>query len=619
MTAVLSRGLRWQNLSRVTLAVSLLSAPAVVSGQDRAFGTNEADALGRALIANQIAAYGQVRNPMWDAVIDSVLSTLQRGVGYPVLRINHVVVGNSEQNAAAIPGHSIIVNAGLMRFLQDLSGVGGKAPAARKSAFKAFLASVLSHEIAHITLGHTDSLLATVSRLATTAGIPESLLANPLSYRSIVQDTSISLEMLEHSRERELAADRVGALYLLRAGWTIQTAMDLFRALDSLERKDPDFYKTVSYVQTHPRSSTREAELEGFRAQLKLLQADYDDAVSLIRTDVALPAAVALLDTVLSYFPEMLPALHTRGTAYHQMWLETVPVPVQKVRASLITYNFRFLPMIRGVPGDLSLYRAAETDYHSVMAREPLAVTSVQLALLEAYAGDCTAAIQHARSAASDSLSASVANNRGAVLLLCGRPTEALQLFRRAQRLAGTTPVPSLVFNLARAMKDAGDPQAPTLFKRYLSFDGASEWAAEARRQLGMDLTTQTAQATSHLSPTPEIQGITLGDSVAKVLGRWGTPAALNGDTIRVMSFPSRGVSIAVAPNGGVVMIALQTRAAGSVDGIRVGDAVSVARATWGIPAEQDENDLIFDRGTWAVVTRSRGSQIGILLIMSHD
>src|SRR5206468_2279205 len=170
------------------------------------------------------------------------------------------------------------------------------------------------------------------------------------------------------------------------------------------------------------------------------LQADYDDALSLIRSDVAVPAAVALLDTVLSYFPEMLPALHARATAYHQMWLETVPVSAQKARASLTTYNFRFLPMIRGLPGDLSLYRAAESDYRSVLVREPLALTLVQLALLEAYAGDCIAARQHARSAESDSLSPSVANNRGVVLLVCGSPTEAMQSFRKAQRLAGASP-----------------------------------------------------------------------------------------------------------------------------------------------------------------------------------
>ena len=167
-------------------------------------------------------------------------------------------------------------------------------------------------------------------------------------------------------------------------------------------------------------------------------------------------------------------------------------------------------------------------------------------------------------------------------------------------------------------MKDAGDPQARPLFMRYLSMDSTSEWAAEARRQLGENVTSQTNRNDYGLSSTPQIQGITLGDPFSKVYGVWGTPASLRGDTLRIMSFPTRGVSIAVA-NGSVVLIALETRGAGSVDGIRVGDPISAARAKWGIPAEQNETNLIFDRGTWAVATLTRGSQIENLVIMSHN
>src|SRR5205823_13185559 len=114
-----------------------------------------------------------------------------------------------------------------------------------------------------------------------------------------------------------------------------------------------------------------------------------------------------------------------------------------QARASLTTYSFRFLPMIRGVPGNLSLYTAARSDYMTVLAHEPLALTAVQLALLDAYAGECPRASQRAyEAAASDSLSPAVANNRGVVLLVCNKPTDALQAFERAQRLTGPQPVP---------------------------------------------------------------------------------------------------------------------------------------------------------------------------------
>jgi Zn-dependent protease with chaperone function len=105
------------------------------------------------------------------------------------------------------------VNAGLLRFLSTLAGKAGRTPQGQHTQFTAFLAAVLSHELAHITLGHTDSLMARIFVLATEVGVPESALGNPLSYQHAVQDSGVTLEMLQHSRERELAADRAGSLY----------------------------------------------------------------------------------------------------------------------------------------------------------------------------------------------------------------------------------------------------------------------------------------------------------------------------------------------------------------------------------------------------------------------
>ena len=609
-----------RTLERLLFGVLCVASPMSAAAQSRLYSPTEAAAVGRAILDAQFARYGRVRNPNWDQEITLVITKLQHATGYPALRVEYVVVGNNDVNAAAIPGGSLIVNAGLMRFLRTLAGEAGRTPQQQSNQFKAFLAAVLSHEIGHITLGHTDSLMARILDLASASGARDSALGDPLSYRKAVQDSGVTVEMLQHSRERELAADRVGALYLLRAGWTIQSAMDLMRAVDLRERRDPSFFQSISYVRSHPRASTREAALEGFRAQLKFLQADYDDALALIQNNIAVPTAITLLDSVLAYFPDMLPALHARGTAYHQLWLETVPVPTQKVRASLNTYAFHFLPMIRGLPGDMSLYSAANKDYAAVLVREPLALTVAQEGLLQAYAGDCAAADQRARQAAlSDSLSSDVANNRGVVLFVCAKPVEALAAFQRAQRLSGRNVVPSLLFNTAQAMKAVGDPRAHSLFRQYLSIDAASEWAAEASRQLGEEAANNTKRSDEILSDNaPQIQGITLGDSFDKVQGSWGTPQSVTGDSIKIMTFPTRGVSIAINPLGGVEMLALLTHRAGAINGIRVGDPVATARIKWGTPAEQQNDDLVFDRRTWAIATRSRGAMITVLVILSR-
>ena len=580
--------------------------------------TVSAVVVGRAFVNSEIARYGVVTNAAWDKSVSTVLGRLQRASGYPDLRIRYVMLRNPAVNAEAVPGGSILVNAGLLGLLDTLAGNQFKNPAARHDQFNAYLAAVLAHELAHLTLGHTDSLAARVGRFAIPAVESDSQGTPSLAFQRMVQDSGPTLEELQHSRERELEADRVGSLYLLRAGWTIQTAMDLMRSMDSLERRDPSFAKTVTYVQTHPRASMREASLEAFRAQLKTLQADYDDALALIQNNVAVPSAITLLDTILVYFPGMTPALHARGTAYHQLWLETVPVPTQRVRASLITYSFRFLPLIRGASGDMSLFASAQANYRAALSSSPASSTQVQLAMLAAYAGDCTKAIDLALAASlSDSLAPDVANNRGVVLFLCNQPAAAARSFQRAQQLAGPHVVPSLLFNTGRALKETGDAAGDGNLRRYLQLDGNSQWAAEARTLVGEPGNSGNDGTTSgSASGSPSIQGIRLGDPVVRVFAVWGSNSTPVGDSVTFVTYPQRGIEAALSRVDGIVLIGLVSRAAGSVDGVRVGDNWNVVRATWGTPVEQKQGFLLFSRNGYAIAAVSAGDHIKALAIM---
>jgi len=58
---------------------------------------------------------------------------------------------------------------------------------------------VLSHEIAHITLGYTDSLMARILRLASASGAPDGALGDPLSYRSVLEELQLSAKLLQCS------------------------------------------------------------------------------------------------------------------------------------------------------------------------------------------------------------------------------------------------------------------------------------------------------------------------------------------------------------------------------------------------------------------------------------
>src|SRR5258706_306917 len=128
--------------------------------------------------------------------------------------------------------------------------------------------------------------------------------------RELLADSAFMTKQ-RRARGNETAADQLGSLYLLRAGWEIQDAMNLMRKLDQWERSQNEAsLRSLSWVTDHPRSSAREAALEGFRAKLKLHQAEFDDALTLVKNDVMLDSAVAMLDRVLIDFPGLVAARH---------------------------------------------------------------------------------------------------------------------------------------------------------------------------------------------------------------------------------------------------------------------------------------------------------------------
>ncbi len=323
---------------------------------------------------------------------------------------------NPAVNAEAVPGGSILVNAGLLGLLDTLAGNQFKNPAARHDQFNAYLAAVLAHELAHLTLGHTDSLAARVGRFAIPAVESDSQGTSSLAFQRMIQDSRPTLKLNILVSEK-LEADRVGSLYLLRAGWTIQTAMDLMRSMDSLERRDPSLPRPLRMCRhTLGRQCGRHHSRRSALNSRHCRRTINLRSLALIQNNVAVPSAITLLDTILVYFPGMTPALHARGTAYHQLWLETVPVPTQRVRASLITYSFHFPAAHSRRAGDMSLFAAAQANYTAALSSSPASSTQVQLAMLAAYAGDCTKAIDLALAASlSDSLAPDVANNRGVV------------------------------------------------------------------------------------------------------------------------------------------------------------------------------------------------------------
>lgn len=165
-------------------------------------------------------------------------------------RFNFFVVRDPTINAFAMPGGLIGVHTGLLLAAQSESE----------------LASVIAHEIAHVTQDHIARMVAaqSQSQWPTLAALALGLLAarsNPnVASAAIATTQAYSIQsQLNYSRDYEREADRVGYENLARAGFDPRGMEAFFARMQRANR----FYDTSApaYLRTHPLTTERIADM----------------------------------------------------------------------------------------------------------------------------------------------------------------------------------------------------------------------------------------------------------------------------------------------------------------------------------------------------------------------
>jgi predicted Zn-dependent protease len=564
--------------------------------------------IGEAALQERAQKYGVETNPEYRRDVSLILTRLRAASGLQGPDLKWEIIRDSALNASAAPGSVMIVNVGLLQycraFTRGIADVGS-----RRTRYEGCVGAVLGHELAHLTLGHTDSVAAAIQRRTQINEHMHGVSTVAEALRDQVIAGGLAFE-----RAQELEADRVGALYLLHGGWEVQDMMNLFRATDSVDRAlgASRSLEMLTWLSDHPRGAEREARLDAFRGTLKLAQRDFDDALTLVNNGVMLDSAVVMLDRVLVLFPDLSAARHARAAALHVRWLKETPVRTRQLQGSVATYSKWFIPGIRG--GDATLLNDARHAYEAALGKEQHPYTLSNLAVLDAYAGDFADAQQRAdRAAQMKPGDPFVLNNRGVVLFLAGRHADAARVFETAMGAVSDSVAnfvaPAILFNAGKTLAMLKDPRAASVLDQYLQADNneRSEWRREAidlRAQVGGPRPAAAARpaATTNRTVAPAIAGVKLGDNRANVIKVLGQPDAVaEVKEGALWHYKSLGIAIGVDTSGGVAFIALLTPAAGSVDGVRVGDPVGAARAKWGTPSDVEQDAITFDRGTWVI------------------
>jgi predicted Zn-dependent protease len=158
------------------------------------------------------------------------------------------VIDDSRQvNAFALPGGKVAVYTGLLRVTRDDAG----------------LAAVLGHEIAHVIARHGGERVS--QQLLVQTGLDLTMAAlskgDPRTVRSVASllgaGATVGL-ILPWSREQESEADRLGLIYMAKAGYDPHAARDLWIRMEQVagDRGQAEF------LSTHPSHGTRIRQIE---------------------------------------------------------------------------------------------------------------------------------------------------------------------------------------------------------------------------------------------------------------------------------------------------------------------------------------------------------------------
>lgn len=156
-------------------------------------------------------------------------------------------------NAFALPGGFIGVHTGLIASAQSESE----------------LASVLSHEIAHVTQRHIARLIASQkqSTITSLAALAVALLASrsnsQISQAAVTTAQATAIQsQLNFTREHEREADRIGLQVLQQAGFDPRAMPAFFERLQRGTRVLETSTSAPAYLRTHPLTFERIADVE---------------------------------------------------------------------------------------------------------------------------------------------------------------------------------------------------------------------------------------------------------------------------------------------------------------------------------------------------------------------
>lgn len=245
MDVLASQAISQGYLDRYQAAMLKTAAKAAVEAA-RSLNPEEEYYIGRAVAANIFSNYPPYNRPDLNAYVNKLGQGLSLYSSRPEIYAGYrfIVLNSEEINAFASPGGHILVTRGLLRKVQSEDE----------------LAAVLSHEIAHVSLGHGLASVqgARITQIASEFAIDAGkatggeIAAFTSAFGDSISELAKILIVSGYSQTYEFQADLEARRILVSAGYDPNALSSLIRRLPSRDQSN-----TTGFAVTHPDPSSR--------------------------------------------------------------------------------------------------------------------------------------------------------------------------------------------------------------------------------------------------------------------------------------------------------------------------------------------------------------------------
>src|SRR5881394_1818025 len=222
--------------------------PATGKNQLMLLSEDQEIAMGRQADSAVVTTIGLYADPVWQRYIQQFGARIAASSERPNLPWTFRVVDDPAVNAFAIPGGFVYVTRGLLTHVTN----------------EAQLATVMGHEIGHVTARHTAHEMSR-EELANVGLVVGSIASSAIAKYAGLASQAMGLMFLKFSRENENTADALGVRYSSRANYDSRQMDSVMAMLDRIESGSGG--RLPEWLATHPNPGNRIQHINSVLAQ----------------------------------------------------------------------------------------------------------------------------------------------------------------------------------------------------------------------------------------------------------------------------------------------------------------------------------------------------------------